>query len=408
MDGTSGDAAPPDAAPISATYLDFTDSSNWSTVDLGKSPSFGGGSFDHAGFDGRNVYFAGRGGGSSTTGVVIRYDSQLAFESLTSWSAFDVKSLNQGAVYFRGFAFDGRYVYAIPSSNLTGLLARYDTTADFGSSSAWKIFDTKTVNALALAFRGASFDGRYLYLAPNHLGISDPTGGKVLRYDTQADIDTPASWAWFDPTQVHPESGGFTGSTFDGRYVYLVPTISPSTKVPTGRVVRYDTQGTFTSTAAWSVFDASLVDPGAKQFCSGVFDGHYVYFIPAAWPPVITRYDTTLPFQSAASWSTFTADTYGDGGTQPSYTGGIFDGRYLHLVPNGSVTLRFDTKAPFTDPSSWKSFDTVALGPSASNFLGGGFDGEYVYFAPGYSGVVVRFHAKTPRSLPAGWNASFY
>ena len=55
-------------------------------------------------------------------------------------------------------------------------------------------------------------------------------------------------------TSVNGGARGFQGGTFDGRYVYLVPSYNGGYD---GLVARYDTMGTFASGAAWSVFDVS-------------------------------------------------------------------------------------------------------------------------------------------------------
>lgn len=81
-----------------------------------------------------------------------------------------------------GSTFDGRYVYFIPTSG--DWLARYDSQADFSSSSAWTSVDLTRVGFYGGA-RGAAFDGRYLYMAPTGFG-------SVVRFDAKERGPLPA------------------------------------------------------------------------------------------------------------------------------------------------------------------------------------------------------------------------
>lgn len=62
----------------------------------------------------------------------------------------------------------------------------------------------------------------------------------------------------------------------------------------TGVVERFDTQAGFTSGGAWSTFDTSTVSASAGRFSGGVFDGRYVYFIPAV-NSLVVRFDANPP-----------------------------------------------------------------------------------------------------------------
>jgi hypothetical protein len=262
-------------------------------------------------------------------------------------------------------------------------------------------------------FSGSAFDGRYLYLVP--AGDSSV----VARYDTQATFTAPTSWSVFDPALIALDGGfsaGFHGAIFDGRYVYLVPY--------NGNVVaRYDTHAGFTDSASWSTFDLGPLGPNAYPFYGGAFDGRYLYFVPTL-NSITVRYDTKAAFGDAASWSTFdtakvTPGAYG-------WRGAAFDGRYVYFAPffNEStaipievaygVILRYDTLAAFTNVAAWSTFDTMSVS-NASAFVGAAFDGRYVYFVPVYQGppappgIVARFDARTPPAMPPipGFQGSF-
>jgi len=187
-------------------------------------------------------------------------------------------------------------VYLVPYANEafdaevhaggSGIAARYATTGTFTASTSWTTFDTTTVNGLAETFWGGAFDGKYVYFAPHAQGI-------VPRYDTATGFGSLGSWSAYDTTRVAVLDGGttpgYTGSAYDGRFVYLLPN-SGST------LIRYDTASTFTADCAWSTFDVDgvvTVDGGVSGYQSAVFDGQYVYLIPDN-NGLFLRFDATV------------------------------------------------------------------------------------------------------------------
>jgi hypothetical protein len=65
------------------------------------------------------------------------------------------------------------------------VVARFDTTASFGTATSWSTFDTSSLGAGVGQFAGAVFDGEYLYLAP-------ATSGVVVRFDARSPPALPA------------------------------------------------------------------------------------------------------------------------------------------------------------------------------------------------------------------------
>jgi hypothetical protein len=78
-------------------------------------------------------------------------------------------------------------------------------------------------------------------------------------------------------------------------------------------------------------------------------------------------------------------------------------------MPDG-LLARFDTTGAFDDKGSWSTFDQTQLTSNALEFFGAVFDGQYMYFVPYFTGIVTRFDARTPSSLPGlpGFYGSFY
>jgi hypothetical protein len=236
-------------------------------------------------------------------------------------------------------------------------------------------------------------------------------GGAVYHDMTQADF-----WDTYDMTYAIPNARGFRGCAFDGTYVYFVPYNNGSYD---GLVVRYDTRADFKAKASWEAFDtAAQVDPNALGFSGAVYDGHYLYLIPFAEPtdgPAVpsrtaTRYDTHAPFTDKSSWATF--DTSTIDARARGFWGGTYAGHYVYFVPGwyasfATVATRYDTLKPFGDRSSWETFDVTTLDPNASGYFGAVFDGKYVYFANGNvagHSVTLRYDTTGPFGSGGSWD----
>jgi hypothetical protein len=408
-----------DAATGSTVYSDIGDPSKWEVFDTslatGTAESFAGGTFD-----GRYVYFA-PSVGASWYSVVPRFDTTngAGFKSAAAWSTFDTQAVSASAQGFVGALYDGAgslYLtpFAVSSGAPDGFVASYTTQAPFTSTGSWAAFDTSTVNPNSQGFSGEAFDGRYLYLVPSVKGVNSSPNGFVARCDTQASApcSTGGAWAFFDLTLLSPDAIGFLGAVFDGRYVDFIPSYDST-------AVRYDTTADFANLDSWSVFDTGNVAQQPPGFEGGAFDGRYVYYVPSVYETgmgdtflsVVVRFDTTGNFTSAGSWSSF--DLHDFNSSAKGFTGGAFDGRYVYFIPWAidatspddfvfdGVVVRYDTTASFASGGSWSSFDTSTLNGSPQGYYGAVFDGEYLYLIPSANSLAVRFDAKTPRSMPA-------
>jgi hypothetical protein len=400
------------------TWNSFTDTRNWTTFDI-SSLFAGAKSFVSTVFDGRYLYFV-PGYNVAANAIVARYDTAGSLGASGAWQTFDVSTVSAAATGFASGAFDGRYLYLVPSNNGAddGVFVRYDTQAAFGASASWVTFDLTTVDPAAKGFSHAAFDGRYIYFTP----YNGADLGHTARYDTQgAGFTNAGAWTTLDLTTLNAAATGFTTTQFDGRYVYYGQYTHGGSY--TGLAARYDTQSAagFSGATSWTFFDVGTVSSHAKGFYGSQFDGRYLYLIqnydPASggnegW---VARYDTTLPFNSTTSWSTFDVTTIN--ANARGFEGGEFDGRYIYLVPRTNlgtadgVAARYDTQASFTMATSWSVFDTTTVNAAAKGFQGGGFDGRYLYLAPHNNGapdgVLARFDVKTPPWLPFGWNRAF-
>ncbi len=360
--------------------------------------------------DGRYLYFIPFSLGHFH-GQVVRFDSESEFMQAESWQTFDLATANAGKQSFVGGVFDGRYLYLIPYFNGKhfGQVVRYDTQAEFTDPASWCSFDSEQLHENSKGFIYGTFDGRYLYLVPYQLTFEDHHG-QVTRYDTQAEFTDPNSWSIFNTEQLHKDNKGFHGGIFDGRFVYLVPYSVVPVKYENsrnGRVVRYDTQADFAQTDSWSQFDTTRLHPNSKGFIGGTFDGRYAYFAPynhgGGRFGQVTRYDTQGDFNADSSWQIFnTEQIHPD---SRGFFGAIYDGkRFIYFLPHcwadnvyhGQIT-RYDTQGAFDDVNSWHVCDTTRVHENNKGFIGGVLmQDRYLYLAPyelflgHHSGQVIR------------------
>ncbi len=325
----------------------FTSASSWAMYDLTTvDPALDG--FDGAAFDGRYLYLA---PGASTT---VRFDTTQGFTSAASYTEFSLAALGADGgpppEVFNGAAYDGHFVYYVP--DLLGAYCnavRYDPTGSFTDPASWSVYDVGQTGAPG-GFAGVAFDSRYLYYSPWGNVQSDPLS-VIARLDTTAPFAADASWSTFDTSTLDAGTGltvtSFWGSLYDGRYVYF----SPAAQSPSGgAVVRYDPSQPFGSAAAWSTFVLTNVTAGTDGMYGMTFDGRYVYFVPSnsaqlGLEGVFARYDTTLPFTAASSWQSY--DLTAVSASATGFGSAVFDGENVYLVPffSGAV-VRFDAKTP--------------------------------------------------------------
>lgn len=206
-----------------------------------------------------------------------------------------------------------------------------------------QFFDTKAVNSASAGFTGSAFDGKYIYFAPQNNGSPS---GQITRYDTRSSFYSSSSYSFFDTKALNSKSYGFNGAIYDGsRYVYFIP-FGDATAGFQGQITRYDTEGDFLDSASYSFFDmAANVSPVLLGFSGAFFDQRrYLYFTPSitavgVYSPYVGIYDVTKPFTSATSYSIFDMSAIpGTSGNCRGMAGGTFDGAYGYFVPNSIAT----------------------------------------------------------------------
>ncbi|MFN8122184.1 MAG: right-handed parallel beta-helix repeat-containing protein [Thermoleophilia bacterium] len=363
--------------------------------------------YEHQVFDGRYVYFVPSQRSGGRHGEVLRYDTTGAFTDVGSWASFDAgdNGIGSDPDGYIGAVFDGRYVYFAPDDNGTarhGEVLRLDTQGDFQDAGSWDAYDPGDdgVGVDPDGYRGMTWDGRYVYLAPFNNGTGP--SGEVLRYDTHAAFGAPGGWTTFDPSAngVGTDPRGFFDVFFDGRYLYFAPMSNGGGN--DGEVLRYDTTASFTAAGSWTTFDPGANGVGADPdgYAAIAGDGRYLYLAPyfngGAYSGEVLRYDTQAAFAAAGSWTVFDPSTAGLGANAVGYRTATFDGRFLYLAqdkdasgtPAGNV-LRYDTRAAFGAAGSWDLYDPGAagVGTDPDGALGASFDGRYLYVSHWYNGT---------------------
>jgi hypothetical protein len=195
------------------TTASFADATSWGTFALGEANPAASGYVGGV-FDGRYVYLG------PAASLVARYDTTATFSDPAAWATFDVTGVQAAAGAFNGGVFDGRYIYLVPSIAHT-LVARYDTTAAFGAAASWQAVDMTSLTSSydypgGAGFSGGAFDGQFVYLVPSQSPF-------VARYDTRGSFGASTAWSFFDTVAVNGTAGAFNGAGFDGQYVYFVP-----------------------------------------------------------------------------------------------------------------------------------------------------------------------------------------
>jgi hypothetical protein len=226
-----GDAGVGDVLAVSP----FANPSLWSTFDVAATNDAATG-FVGGVFDGTSVFLVPYDNGgpvnAGLSSILARYRADAGFPAPGSWTSLDMTTVNGEAVSFAGAAFDGRYVYFVPHAR--GVALRFDTRASkISAQSAWSAYDVgRAVSGAGanLAFYGAAFDGRFVYYVPSATGF-----GTVVRYDTLATFDADCAWSTVDLTQVEAAAAYYIGAVFDGEFLYLVPHAN-------GVVARFDSK----------------------------------------------------------------------------------------------------------------------------------------------------------------------
>lgn len=253
--------------------------------------------------------------------------------------------------------------------------------------------DLTQFNSDSKGFSGASFDGRYLYLVPlsNGKGVFH---GTIARFDSLGNFSESSSWSFFDSASLNGYSRGFVDSCFDGQFLYLIPFHNDRHH---GQVTRYDTQKEFDDHDAWSFFDLQEhLHDECRGFVSGSFDGRYLYLSPYQldWETHhghMVRYDTQTDFLNSAGWQNFNSQAIWP--ESRGFHSSVSANGWTWFIPYvrenrdyHGLIVRNRQADRFDDPMQWEAVDLQRFHRGACGFVGGCFDGRYLYLSPYHNG----------------------
>lgn len=328
------------------------------------------------------------------------------FKNKANWEAFDAGNI--GGLITKGYfgaTFDGRYVYYAPcrTAKFHGVVLRYDTQKGFALASSWQSYNAGSVDGLdTRGYAGAVFDGRYVYYVP--FSVETTRHARVLRFDTQGSFTSSDSWSAYDAKAVGA-GFGYDGAVIKGQYIYFTPFgYEPFAHA---KVLRFDTQGGFKDPSSWKVYDASLTNGlNTKGYYGTVLAGDYIYFVPfndgQGFHGRVLRYDTRKSFEDSSSWSAYDASSTG-GKNTVGYKGAIYDGKYIYFVPfrgkeeSHGLVLRYNTEKDFKTSSSWDVYDAEGTDGLDTRGYVGGEFDGRYIYLIPYSYEESQFHAKALR-----------
>ena len=295
----------------------FSDPLAWETFDITPFNSNAKG-FVGGVWDGKNTAFMAPGPGVFPEGdggrpqsVAAKFDTTPGgFKSQGSYQFFDTQLID--ALKPRGFfgtILTNDHLYLVPygyGGGSKGRAVRYTRAKPFTDPSSWEMFDLESIDPQAVGYQGGAYDGRYVYLTPL-LNNTQGWHGRAARFDTLQPFKTATSWQIFNldtldggviPSQM-PDSGyvprvGYSGAGFDGRYVYFAPYGSSLPETYHGWVARYDSTKPFDASGSWSFYNVATLNADAVAFSGAVFDGQYMYFVPAV-KSVVVRFYASYP-----------------------------------------------------------------------------------------------------------------
>ena len=211
-------------------------------------------------------------------GEFMRYDTTGDFLSASSWTTFDPGAEGYDALGYDldgyvGCACDRGYAYFSPANNAEGTSGRHgnvvrlDTDGDFDSLSSWSAYDIESPAPVGAngGFGGIIKLHHHVYFIP----YTSDSGrdGLVPRFNTLCeDLDDPTCWETYDygadpaGCAVDPlcnDPDGFHGAATDGRYVYFAQMHDGTAYA--GEIMRFDGGDPVPAVATWGVAVMAVV-----------------------------------------------------------------------------------------------------------------------------------------------------
>jgi hypothetical protein len=290
-----------------AGIFNFNNASNWSWFNLATLPNLGSASatqYTGGVVVGNMVYPV---PANKASVVFLAYNASLPLASSTSYQSYVPASGSLGKGAGKGWCegiYDGRYVYYSPGASNSNIV-RYDTQSAFNSPSSWSNFDLSTINPEMEHFQSVVYDGhRYIYYIPFNQTL-------IVRFDTWdggtgpngSAFTNPSSYLSFDPTQLnvsgYPYNPGLPTATGIGNPANL--------RGFTGAAVTWDAthQNEYLYFVPWATYPNGAQDPNLQSTTARVRIGT---LSGSVWSPVdITS--STATGNAAPNWQIFDINT---------------------------------------------------------------------------------------------------
>ncbi|CAN5428492.1 hypothetical protein BH09MYX1_BH09MYX1_53650 [soil metagenome] len=228
-----------------------------------------------------------------------------------------------------------------------------------------------------------------------------------------ADADSAVPTTYFDVTDVNNWSSynladtgafgasalGFGGGVLAGKYIYLTPAPGASGN---GIMFRYDTTAPFKTKSSWTTYDLKPTVDTTAGYQGAIFDGANVFTFPYS-DGKVARFDTTQSFVDSNAWKSYSLTSL----YPASIGGGAFDGQYIYTTPfsTTATVVRYDTKgAGFQASAAWSSFGLAAVDSALIYLNTPGFDKRYLYFPSADNSKVARFDTKSAFNASSSWD----
>jgi len=209
----------------------------------------------------KNIYICSTNIGNGNS-YLITYDITLPFTSSSSYNFLEVST---NTYQYESLVYDGQYIYMLPFTG--SVIFRYDSSLLLQNDSILS-YNLSNVNALCVNYTYGCFDGRYIYLSPRSTGYA-------VKYDTSKDFQNPTNYS------THQlDNTTYSNCLFDGRYVYFCPLYSTGT-TPDGNIIYYDITKSFSDVYSYVTLNLALVNNGLAGLGSMACDGRYIYILPS-------------------------------------------------------------------------------------------------------------------------------
>jgi PGF-pre-PGF domain-containing protein len=203
------------------TTREFTSPSAWSSFDM-TTVNAGLQGYEGAVTVGDHVYFIPF-YNSVPNSLLARYNTTLGFTDPAAWSYFDTATVESHLTAFEGGAEHGGYLFLTPSdaSTYSLIAARYDTAQDLTSPSAYAYFNLSSLNPNLGNYLFSDALGDFVYYAPYSNAVT--YSGWAARYNTSREFTSPSAWSYYNMTTLNGTLAGFFGCVGSGNHVYFVP-----------------------------------------------------------------------------------------------------------------------------------------------------------------------------------------